>query len=321
MKSPSSIPSGNQRFSRRAFAALAAKGALGFAALRTMAADQPARFVPPDDDKLRIIAFGAHPDDCELQVGGCAALWASKGHHVKLVAVTNGDIGHWREAGGPLAKRRKAEADKTDAMLGAHTEVLDNHDGELMPTLENRLKLIRVIREWRADLVLSPRPNDYHPDHRYTGVLVQDASFMVAVPFICPDVTPLKNNPVFLYYTDRFKKPNPSKADLAVDIDSVIDKKLDALAIMESQFLEGGANGNETMIPKTPEQRVKRVAQVRAGHESRNIQTADRFREALLKWYGEDRGAKVKHAEAFEICEYGRQPDDAELKRLFPFVG
>jgi N-acetylglucosamine malate deacetylase 1 len=132
--------------------------------------------MPPDDGKLRIIAFGAHPDDCELQVGATAAMWAKKGHHVLLVSVTNGDIGHWREAGGPLARRRKMEVDEAHKILGVQGVVFDVHDGELLPTLENRRMITRLIREWKADLVLSHRPNDYHPDHRYTGVLVQDAS-------------------------------------------------------------------------------------------------------------------------------------------------
>jgi len=272
-----------------------------------------------DDGKLRIIAFGAHPDDCELQVGGVGALWAAKGHHVKLVSVTNGDIGHWREAGGPLAMRRKKEAEQASKTLGTTVEVMDNHDGELMPTLENRRAIIRLIRRWKADLVISPRPNDYHPDHRYTGILVQDAAYMVTVPFICPETPPLKDNPIFMYYTDRFQKPNPSQPDIAISIDSVIDKKLDALAIMESQFLEGGANGYEELIPKTPEQRTKRVAEVRDGHAARNLGIANRFRNVLKEWYGDEAGAKIKYAEAFEICEYGRQPDKAELKRLFPF--
>jgi LmbE family N-acetylglucosaminyl deacetylase len=272
-----------------------------------------------DDGKLRIIAFGAHPDDCELQVGGVAAMWAARGHHVKLVSVTNGDIGHWREAGGPLALRRKMEVEQASKMLGSTVEVLDNHDGELMPTLENRRTIIRLIRQWKADLVLSPRPNDYHPDHRYTGILVQDAAYMVTVPFICPEVPPLKNNPIFMYYTDRFQKPNPSQPDIAISIDSVVEKKLDALAVMESQFLEGGANGHPGLMPKTPEERVKRVAEVRAAHAARSKGVADRFRTLLKQWYGEEAGSKVRYAEAFEICEYGRQPDKAELKRLFPF--
>src|SRR4051794_35085993 len=139
--------------------------------------------LPPEDGKLRILCFGAHPDDCELRVGGVALLWAAQGHHVKFVSVTNGDIGHWREAGGPLARRRKAEVERAARILGITTEVLDIHDGELLPTLENRRTITRLIREWKADVVMSHRPNDYHPDHRYTGILVQDSAFMVAVPF------------------------------------------------------------------------------------------------------------------------------------------
>jgi N-acetylglucosamine malate deacetylase 1 len=180
--------------------------------------------VPPDDGKLRIICFGAHPDDCELQAGGTAALWAAAGHHVKFVSVTNGDIGHWREAGGPLARRRKAEVEAAAKVIGITTEVLDIHDGELLPTLENRRTITRLIREWRADIIMSHRPNDYHPDHRYTGVLVQDTAYMVAVPYFCPDVPPLKSNPVFLFYPVSFQKPQPFRPDIAVSIDSVMEK-------------------------------------------------------------------------------------------------
>src|ERR1043165_10160945 len=115
---------------------------------------------PPDDGKLRIICFGAHPDDCEIQVGGVAAMWSAKGHHVKLVSVTNGDIGHWQEAGGPLGQRRRAEAAAADKVLGVTSEVLDIHDGELLPALENRRMIVRLIREWQADIVIAHRPWD-----------------------------------------------------------------------------------------------------------------------------------------------------------------
>ena len=303
------------------FISLAFRSAAAFLAARSFAADSASRKVPPEDGKLRIICFGAHPDDCELQAGGTGALWASLGHHVKFVSVTNGDIGHWRDAGGPLALRRKREVEEASRILGTNVEVLDIHDGELEPNLENRRKVTRLIREWRADIVLAPRPNDYHPDHRYTGILVQDASYMVAVPFITPDVPPLKNNPVFMYYTDRFQKPQPSAPDIAINLDPVMEKKLDALAVMESQFLEGGALGHAGLLPKSPDNRVKRVAAVRAGHAGRNLSLANRYRAKLTEWYGADAGAKVKHAEAFELTEYGRQADKAELKRLFPFVG
>ena len=246
-------------------------------------------------------------------------MWAAKGHHVKFVSVTNGDIGHWQLAGGPLARRRLDEVQRAAKFLGVTTEVLDIHDGELMPTLENRRTITRLIREWKADIVVAHRPNDYHPDHRYTGVLVQDAAFMVGVPFICPDVPPLARNPLFMYYTDRFQKPNPSTADIAISIDSVIERKLDALAVMESQFLEGGALGHAALLPRTPADKPKRIAAVRASHAARYLGIAERFRKELKQWYGDARGSAVKHAEAFEICEYGRRPDAAEMKQLFPF--
>src|ERR1700688_3795680 len=163
-------------------------------------------------DKIRVIAFGAHPDDC--------------------------DAGHQSMGGAILAKRRLAEAKESARRLGIEYDVLNNHDGELLPTLEVRKEIIRQIRRWNADVVLAPRPNDYHPDHRYTGVLVQDAAYMVVVPAVTPDVPALRKNPVFLYYEDNFQRPNPFRPDIAVAIDDVVDKKTDALDSHVSQFYE-----------------------------------------------------------------------------------
>jgi len=299
------------------FAALASASIVAAQGTSGPTAARPA--VPPDDGKLRIICFGAHPDDCELQVGGTGALWAAQGHHVKFVSLTNGDIGHWREAGGPLARRRLEEVQKADGMLGVATEVLDIHDGELLPTLETRRMVVRLIREWKADLVMSHRPNDYHPDHRNTGVVVQDAAYMVAVPFFCPDMPALKQNPAFFFYPDRFQTPNPFQPDVAVSIDEVIEKKLDALAVMESQFYEGGALGSADLVPSDAAGREARRRQVRQGQDARFSGIAERFRDELAEWYGPEKAKQVHHAEAFEICEYGRQPSQDELKRLFPF--
>lgn len=271
------------------------------------------------DEPIRIICFGAHPDDCELKVSGTAAMWAAKGHKVKFVSVTNGDIGHWRESGPALARRRKDEVEAVAKMLGIETEVLDIHDGELEPTLANRKTITRLIREWKADIVMSHRPNDYHPDHRYTGVLVQDAAYMVAVPKLLPEVPPLKRNPVFLYYSDRFQKPNPFKADIAVAIDEVAAKKLAGLERIVSQFYEGGATGGPENVPEDPKAQAKRKEDVRQALLGRDRGTAKSVRDKLADFYGKVQADKVEFAEAFEVCEYGRQPDGAELRRLFPF--
>jgi LmbE family N-acetylglucosaminyl deacetylase len=276
---------------------------------------------PPDDGKLRIIVFGAHPDDAEYKAGGTAAKWARLGHHVKLVSVTNGDIGHWQMAGGPLAQRRTAESAAVAKKLGVYSQVLDIHDGELVPSLENRRLITRLIREWKADIVISHRPWDYHPDHRYVGVLVQDAAYMVTVPFICPDTPVLKRNPVFLFSSDNFQRPYPFQADIAVSIDEVFDQKMDALHELTSQIYEGGANGSEEFVRKLPpaSDDAGRRAYLKELWIDRSGREAIRGRGALERLYGEEKGKRVKYAETFEICEFGRRPSPDEIKKLFPF--
>src|SRR5258708_17686327 len=273
----------------------------------------------PNDGKLRIIIFGEYPDDAEYRGAGVAMKWAKLGHHVKLVSATNGDIGHWQMAGGPLALRRKNEVQAVGRRLGVATEVLDIHDGEIMPTLENRRTITKLIRQWNADIVITNRPNDYHPDHRYTAILVQDSAYMVTVPFFEPDVPALKKNPVFLYDSDRFQRPNPFRADVAVDIDDVIEPTLDALLLMESQIHDGGADGHAGLYPEDESGRQRRRDEVRRNLARRYAAQADNYRDALVKFYGQERGRAVSHAQSFEKCEDGRQHPQDELKQSFPF--
>jgi LmbE family N-acetylglucosaminyl deacetylase len=266
---------------------------------------------------LRVIAFGAHPDDCDVRAGGTGAILAAMGHHVKFVSVTNGDAGHQNQGGGALAKRRRAEAIEAGKRFGIDEyEVLDNHDGELLPLLHVREQIIRRIRQWQADVVMAPRPNDYHPDHRYTGVLVQDAAYMVVVPNICPDTPPLRKNPVFLYFQDNFQRPNPFRPDIAVAIDSVFEKKINALDAHVSQFYEWlpWVAGDLDRVPKDPAERRKWLA----GRRTDRINPA--VRAALEKWYGPEKAKSFQHAEAFEVCEYGRRPNDQEIRQLFPML-
>jgi LmbE family N-acetylglucosaminyl deacetylase len=267
-----------------------------------------------DYSQLRVIAFGAHPDDCDGKAGGIAAKYAAAGHRVKFISVTNGDAGHHEQGGGILAKRRRHEAEEAGRRIGIEYEVLDNHDGELVPSLDVRRQIIRKIREWQADMVFAPRPNDYHPDHRYTGVLVQDAAYMVTVPNIVTDVPALRKNPVFFYFSDRFTRPQPFRADIVVSIDDVFEKKIDMLDAHVSQMYEWlpWHDGRLAEVPKSTTLRKQWLATQRPSG------VAPEWKAALEKWYGA-KGAGVQHAEAFELAEYGRQPDEAELGRLFPF--
>ena len=280
---------------------------LGAAAAAPMLAQGP---------KLRIIAFGAHPDDCDIRVGGTAALWSQMGHAVKYVACTNGDAGHPTMGGAPLARRRRAEATEAGRRVGVTYDILEIHDGELMPTLENRNMIIQKIREWNADLVLGPRPNDYHPDHRYTGVLVQDSAYMVVVPAVLPTVPPVKRNPVFLFYEDRFQKPAPFQPDIVVDISSVWAKKVDGMDAHESQFYEFQTNVNASVeVPTGKAERKEWLSKRRTPVASAAVKAS------MAKWYGPEAAAKTPlYYEAFEICEYGAQPDAARIRELFPML-
>jgi len=265
---------------------------------------------------VRVIAFGAHPDDCDLGAGGTAAKYAAAGHQVKFVSLTNGDAGHQTMRPAELAKRRQAEALEAGRRIGIEYEVLENHDGKLLPTLEVREQVIREIRAWKADIVIAPRPNDYHPDHRYTGVVVQDASYMVIVPSIAADTAPLAKNPVFLYYSDRFTRPQAFRPDIAVSIDDVFEKKMNMLDAHVSQFYEWlpWTMGVLEQVPKDAADRKKWLATTPLGEREMKPE----WRAALEKRYGAA-AAKVQHAEAFEITEYGRQPSEEEIRKLFPF--
>jgi N-acetylglucosamine malate deacetylase 1 len=283
-----------------------ATGAL-FEAVPAVGAQQP----------LRIIAFGAHPDDAELKAAGVAAMWAAAGHQVKFVSMTNGNVGHFEMAGGPLARRRTAEVQECARILGIETQVLDIHDGELMPTLENRKTVARLIREWQADIVMGHRPNDYHPDHRYTGVLLDDSAIVVVAPFFVPDTPPTRRNPVFLYYSDNFQDPKPFTPTMVVGIDDVAQKKWDCVSAMPSQFADADSWQGRT-VPNVPKDDKERAAYLLEMVKKRNMAVAEQYRNRLVELYGAERGKKIQYAEAFQIGQYGRQASVDELKKMFP---
>jgi LmbE family N-acetylglucosaminyl deacetylase len=271
------------------------------------------------DRPLRVLIIGAHPDDADYSAGGTAALYRAAGHAVRMVSLTNGDAGHHAAPGPALARRRRAEAAAAAAVIGAEYVVLDHHDGELTASLENRHEVIRLIRSYSPDLVLTHRPNDYHPDHRYTSLLVQDAAYMITVPAVVPAVRHLDRNPVIAYLPDAFEKPYPFSPTVAVDVGPVVDRVVDMLHCHTSQFYEWLPfnSGALEQVPATDgERRAWLAGQVHA----RLRRQADRFRSLLVEAYGPERGAAVEYAEGFEPCEYGAPLDAAARGRLFPFV-
>jgi len=268
--------------------------------------------------KLRILVFGAHPDDCDIKAGGVAAKYIQQGHYVRFVSMTNGDAGHHEMGGVELARRRRAEAEAAGRVIGVEYQVLDNHDGELMPTLENRRQVIRIIREVQPDLIMTPRPNDYHPDHRYTSQLVQDAAYMVTVPNVVALTEHLPRNPVIVYVSDHFQKPYPFTPDVAVGIDDVIELKLEMLHCHTSQMYEW-LPFNAGVLHEVPLADRERRAWLAERRLPAFRAIADRYRDLLIKLYGEERGRRIQYAEAFEACEYGSPLTPEKIPVLFPF--
>lgn len=268
------------------------------------------------DHKLHIIIIGAHPDDPD-EYGASAYKWAQLGHDVLMVSLTNGDAGHQSIKAAELAKIRREEARRAGEVIGIRYITLDNHDGQLMPTYENRLQVIKIIREQKADMVIYPRPYDYHPDHRYTGILVNDAAYMVTVPTILPEVPFLEKNPVFLYMADGFTHPEPFKPDVCIDIDDAIEKKIDMYHQHTSQMYEW-LPFNRGVLDQVPASDSERRAWL--GKMWQSNWDASPFRGKLIELYGKERGESIRYCESFQDSEYGTRLTSENIPYYFPFL-
>lgn len=265
---------------------------------------------------MHILCIGAHPDDCDLSVGGTAALLAQRGHRVKFVSVTNGDRGHMDPSLAadrqPLAVRRLEEARNAVAVFGGEYETLGVHDGEVYVTRELTEAIIRTIRRFQPDLVLLNRPTDYHRDHRYTAQLVLDATYMLTVPLMCPDTPHLNRMPVFAYWFDGFREGGTFRPDVVVPIDAVLDTKARICGQHASQVFEW-LPYNRGQLQEVPNDDAGRHQYMLQWLQQRAARVATACRMAAP----DKAPADCQYAEAFQVSEYGRQPGPTELLDLF----
>lgn len=265
----------------------------------------------------RFLIIGAHPDDPDLMFGGCAVKLTKNGHKVKFVSCCNGDAGHYSANPEELAKRRAKEAQKSAKCAGIHEyEIIDNHDCEIVPSIENRKRITTIIREFKPDVVISHRVYDYHADHRATAQLVQDSSYLVTVPMFCPEIKIPEKNPIYLFSFDNFKKPCPFSPNIAVAIDDVVQEKLQMLNCHESQFYEW-LPYNQGRLGEVPASTEERKKWLMDGWLKRNEIQADLASEQLHDKYAKKQRT-IKFAETFELSEYGRQATPREMDEIFP---
>jgi len=272
---------------------------------------------------LRVLMIGAHPDDSDVSCGGIAAKYAALGHVVKFVSCTNGATGHYAIGGIELARRRFAEAQASAEVAGiSEYQILDWHTGELEPSVTRRKEIIRIMREFRPDVLFTHRPNDYHPDHRATSQLVMDASYIVMVPNMLPLTDALASAPVICYLRDDFEQPTPFRCDVVVDIGDTIETKYDMLHQHVSQFYEWLPYGHN-MLDAVPETEAERRAWLIQSFLPTVFpglfDTAGKFRRELSRFYGPESGGTIEYAEAFEISSYGARCPDERIREIFPF--
>ncbi len=260
-----------------------------------------------EDGKYRIMSIGAHPDDADTSAGGLLWKLHRKGWEVRMLSVTDGSAGMYDTArcGAPLAEKRRAEAAASGSLLGGRYDVWDIEDGRLMPTLENRERLIRYIREFRPDVIVTNRPGDYHPDHRNTATLVADASYLLMVPYICSDVPRMEWQPVILYWSDGFQQPYPCRADVIVPIDGLEEDRLRLACCHESQYFDWMYWPDRMGHREWP--REKQVQELRERFHAGAKRDRDRLYGKLEARFGRGAADSIQAVEYYEICEFGEE--------------
>ena len=280
---------------------------------------------------MKILSIGAHQDDNEFRVGGSAYKWVKAGHEVRFLSMCNGNGGHHIMTPDETTAKRAKESARVAEYLGIRYDVWsDVDDCTITPSLELRWRTIRYIRDFAPDVVIAHRPNDYHADHRASGQLVQDASYLLTVPHTCPDSPFMRRMPVILYNEDYFKYP-PFNPTFVMDVSDVIDQKYIMADMNESQVYEWLPFNKCQTVPEDKNERFKwliglditdettdeEILNYRFCYAQRFAKSAIVYRDSLIKAFGEERGRKIRFAETFELCEYGRQPTPEMIKELF----
>ncbi|MFN9346988.1 MAG: PIG-L deacetylase family protein [Planctomycetota bacterium] len=257
----------------------------------------------------RILVLGAHPDDAEFFAGGLLHEHKKQGSQIRLISVTNGQSGHHQESSDALVARRRIEAQESGKVLGCDYNCWDFPDGSLQPTLQVREAIIREIRCFQPDLVLTHRPWDYHPDHRAVGQAVQDASYMVMVPKIAPGYPVPKREPVVAYMVDLFTRPVAFRADLVLDASEHLTGIVQMLACHRSQFAE--------WIPW-----IERINDMPSQPQAWAVWFRQFFLEKTAargsRFWDPSWGTMPLLVEAYEVSEYAGSLSVERQRRLFP---
>lgn len=271
-------------------------------------------------DNIRVLVIMAHPDEAEEYAGGSIALFSKYGDSIRIASLTNGDVGHWTMTKEALAERRKNEANAAGKILGATYEILNHHDGELEATISLRKEVVRIIREWKPDIVISflQMFGGGHPDNMVVAKTVQESAGLSMAPLFLPEIPALTRKPVFLVVRDYFSKSFAHQPDIVIPIDKTLDLKLESFSAHASQFFEF-APFQKGILDEVPKDEAGRKPFFeKYWGEFSAINPA--MRKWLISWFGESIASSFNYAEEFEFAPYSRRPLSEELLKLFPML-
>ena len=263
--------------------------------------------------------IGAHPDDPDFYCGGAAIKLVKAGHVVKFLSVANGDCGHHIMTGEETAARRRIESNNVAKTLGLlEYEVMPIHDCCVENTLANREAILRSIRRFAPDLVVTHRSCDYHADHRATAQMVADTAYLLKVPHYCQDTPPPKNDPVYAFCYDSFTDPRPIRPDAVVTFDDCLDEKRKILNCHLSQFYEWLPWADQGGLEMDYNTMTEEERNAQLGVWLKRFENAANYaRQRLIEVYGQERGAKLKYTEIFEQSPYSKVLPVDEFQALF----
>ena len=284
---------------------------------------------------MNILMIAAHPDDNDFRCAGLALKYLKDGHRVRFLSMLNGEGGHQSMGPKEISARRRNEVEAVIQSTGLEYDVWDIPDCTIMADLPTRERLIRYIREFNPDVITCHRTNDYHADHRNSALLVQDAAYLLIVPNYLSDTPAMRQTPVILYNEDAFKNP-PFTPEIVIDIDDVVEEKFKMADKHVSQVYEWlpYTRGEQDQVPQDPAARYEWLKgdMITAdtpdevvingglrGYRRRYALPAALHRKQLIARYGEERGSKVRFAEAYQVSEYGRKLTPELEKQLFPY--
>ena len=193
-----------------------------------------------DSPAVDVLAIAAHRDDVEQTCGGTLLRMASRGLRTAILDLTQGEAGTRG-----TAEERAREAAQAAHLLGVGwRKALDLPDGAVENTLENRIKIVRVLRQLRPRVVILPYWQARHPDHATTAVLGYEACFLSGLAKVDNGLSP--HRPFKIVYASLYADVRPS---FIVDISNFIDQRHQALMAYRSQYANQPA-GSALFVPE-----------------------------------------------------------------------